>query len=166
MDDADSHGSDRSTSVASVVSVFYFSPRYTNSRQLACVAYNVRGNDSRLYQQQLFLFSRRTQMIRVTVLYPKSADSRFDMDYYLNKHTPMVIDRLMPLGLLRLEVDEGLGGLGPDQPPAYTVIAYLIFENVEALQKGLAAHGAEIMGDIANYTNVQPQIQINRIAVG
>lgn len=105
-------------------------------------------------------------MIRVTVLYPKSAESRFDMDYYLSKHTPMVIDRLMPLGLVRLEVDEGLGGLAPDQPAAYTVIAYLIFQNVEALQKGLAAHGAEIMGDIANYTNVQPQIQINRIAVG
>jgi uncharacterized protein (TIGR02118 family) len=105
-------------------------------------------------------------MIRVTVLYPKSAESHFDLNYYLNKHTPMVIDRLMPLGMLRLEVDEGLGGLGPDQPPAYAVICYLIFENVEALQKGLAAHGAEIMGDIVNYTNVQPQIQINRIAVG
>lgn len=105
-------------------------------------------------------------MIRVTVLYPKTSDSTFDMDYYLNKHTPMVIDRLMPLGMVRLEVDEGLGGLGPDQPPAYIAIAYLIFGNIEALQNGLAAHGAEIMGDIANYTNVQPQIQINRIAVG
>jgi uncharacterized protein (TIGR02118 family) len=105
-------------------------------------------------------------MIRVTVLYPKTSESHFDMDYYLNKHTPMVIDRLMPLGLVRLEVDEGLNGLSPTQPAAYAVIAYLVFENVEALQTGLAAHGAEIMGDIINYTNVQPQIQINRIAVG
>ena len=105
-------------------------------------------------------------MIRVTVLYPKTSESKFNLDYYLNKHTPMVIDRLMPLGLVRLEVDEGVGGLTPDQPPAYAIIAYLVFENIEALQKGLDAHGAEIMSDIANYTNVQPQIQINRIAVG
>ncbi len=105
-------------------------------------------------------------MIRVTVLYPKSADSHFDWDYYVNKHTPMVHDRLTPLGMLRIEVDQGIGGLAPGQPPAYEAIAYLVFESVEDLQKGLATHGAEIMGNIANYTSIQPQIQVNQIAFG
>ena len=105
-------------------------------------------------------------MIRVSVLYPKTSEGNFDLDYYLNKHIPMVKERLTPLGLMRLEVDEGIGGLAPDQPPAYVVMGYLVFETPEALQSGLAAHGAEIMGDIPNYTNLQPQIQINRIAVG
>jgi uncharacterized protein (TIGR02118 family) len=105
-------------------------------------------------------------MIRVSVLYPKTSEGHFDLEYYLNKHIPMVKERLTPLGLARIEVDEGLGGLAPDQPPAYAVIAYLVFETPEALQNGLAAHGAEIMGDIPNYTNLQPQIQINRIALG
>lgn len=105
-------------------------------------------------------------MIRVTVLYPKSADSRFDMDYYLSKHTPMVKERLTPLGMVRIDVDEGVAGFPPDQPATYHVIAYLVFESVEDLQKGMGAHGGEIMGDIVNYTNVQPIVQINRIALG
>ena len=105
-------------------------------------------------------------MIRVTVLYPKSADSQFNWDYYLNSHTPMVQERLGPLGMSRIEVDRGVGTLAPGQPPAFEAIAYLVFNAVEDLQKGLAAHGAEILGDIANYTNIQPQIQINQIAVG
>ena len=101
-------------------------------------------------------------MIRVTALYPKTNESNFDWDYYLNKHTPMVKDRLMPLGLTRIEIDEGLGGLTPGEAPTYLVIAHLHFASVEELQNGLGIHGAEIMGDIANFTNVQPQIQINR----
>jgi hypothetical protein len=32
--------------------------------------------------------------------------------------------------------------------------------------KGLATHGAEIMADIPNFTNVQPQIQIGNIVFG
>lgn len=105
-------------------------------------------------------------MIRVTVLYPKSAESHFDMDYYLNKHTPMVIDRLMPLGMLRLEVDEGLAGFPPTQPATFHAIGYLIFDNLEALQNGMGTHGGEILSDMPNYTNVQPLVQVNRIALG
>ena len=103
-------------------------------------------------------------MIRVTVLYPKASESKFDFDYYLNKHTPMVRERLTPLGMVRIEVDEGLAGFPPTQPATFHAIGYLIFENLEGLQNGMATHGAEIMGDIANYTNVQPIVQINRIA--
>jgi hypothetical protein len=33
-------------------------------------------------------------------------------------------------------------------------------------QKGIAAHGTEIVGDIPNYTDISPQIQISEIAVG
>jgi uncharacterized protein (TIGR02118 family) len=93
-------------------------------------------------------------MIRVTVLYPKTSDSTFDMDYYLNTHTPMVKERLMPLGMLHIEVDQGLAGMAPGQPPTYAIMAYLVFGS-----------GAEITGDIVNFTNVQPHIQINQIIV-
>jgi uncharacterized protein (TIGR02118 family) len=103
-------------------------------------------------------------MIRVTALYPKTATSRFDKDYYLNKHTPMVKELLTPTGMLGIGVDEGLGTLTPGEPPAFEVIGYLEFETVEDLQKSLAAHGAAIIADIANYTDVQPIIQVNRIA--
>lgn len=105
-------------------------------------------------------------MIRVTVLYPKSADSHFDLNYYLTKHIPMTKELLTPTGIVRIEVDEGLAGFPPDQPAMYHAVGYLIFEKVEDLQNGMAAHGAAILGDIPNYTNTQPIVQINRIALG
>jgi hypothetical protein len=33
-------------------------------------------------------------------------------------------------------------------------------------QKGIAAHGTEIMGDIPNDTDISPQIQISEVVVG
>ncbi len=101
-------------------------------------------------------------MICVSVLYPKTSDSHFDMDYYLNKHIPLLQARLKDMGLGHIDVDEGLGGIAPDQPAPYAVIFTMRFDKMEDLQMGLAAHGAEIMGDIPHFTNVQPQIQISR----
>lgn len=101
-------------------------------------------------------------MIRVAVLYPQQNDSHFDLDYYLNRHIPLVKERLNPLGLIRVEVDEGIGTSAPDQLAPYAAIGYLVFERIEDFQKGFSAHGAELIADIPNYTNIQPQIQISR----
>lgn len=104
-------------------------------------------------------------MIRVSVLYPKMNNGRFDMDYYLNKHVPMVVSRLAPMGLVKGEIDEGMAGFTPDQPAPYAVIGYLTFSTLEDFQRGFAQHGAEIMGDVPNFTNIQPLVQISRIAL-
>ena|GEM_PF-4514154 len=54
-------------------------------------------------------------MIRVTVLWPKTSESHFDMDYYLSKHVPMTKARLQSMGFpVEAEVDEGLGVLRPE----------------------------------------------------
>ena len=106
-------------------------------------------------------------MIRLTALWPKTNDSHFDMDYYLSKHVPMTRAKFQSLGIpVEAEVDEGLGGFPPGEPAPYAAIGYLLFENMEDLQKGLATHGAEILADIPNFTNVQPQIQIGSIVLG
>ena len=106
-------------------------------------------------------------MIRVTVLFPKTSDSHFDMDYYLTKHVPMTKSKLESLGIpVEAEVDEGLGTILPGQPARYAAIGYLLFEKMEDLQNGLATHGAEMMADLPNFTNVQPQIQVGIIVFG
>jgi uncharacterized protein (TIGR02118 family) len=102
-------------------------------------------------------------VIRLTVLYPKTAASTFDMEYYLNKHVPLVLARLSSMGLRRLEVDAGLGGVAPDQPASFAAIGYLTYDTLEDLQRGLAVHGAELMEDIHKFTNVEPLMQVNRI---
>ncbi len=101
-------------------------------------------------------------MIRVNVMYPAGQDARFDFDYYTRSHLPMVKARLASHGLLEITVDKGVAGLAGG-PAAYVTVASLRFESLEAMQGGLAAHGAEIMGDIPNYTNIQAVMQVSDI---
>lgn len=101
-------------------------------------------------------------MISLTALYPKTADSRFDMDYYLNTHTLLVRERLTPAGLIGIDLEAGLAGAAPDSPPAYAMIGRLNFASLDELQNALTVHGSELMGDIPNFTNVQPLMQISQ----
>ena len=102
-------------------------------------------------------------MVRVSVLYPNESGKKFDVDYYVNRHMKLVRDRLAPSGLLRTEVDRGLAGGGPGAPAPFIAAGHLYFNRVEDFQKGMGQHGAELLGDIPNYTNIQPQIQISEI---
>ena len=45
-------------------------------------------------------------------------------------------------------------------------VGSLLVTSVEALQAGLGKHGAEIMGDVPNYTDAQPILQISQPKVG
>ena len=104
-------------------------------------------------------------MFRVVLLYPKSDDSHFDTDYYLSNHIPRIREIFKDLGLVKIEVDVGIASATPGQPPPYASISYFTFQNLEGFQSGMASQGGWIMGDIINYTNVQPQIQINQVVV-
>ena len=97
-------------------------------------------------------------MIRVNVMYPKQDGGNFDYDYYLNTHMPLVGERWAD-GLHGMEVYRGLSGAG-GAAETYVTIANLKFDSVEAFQQALEAHAEEIMGDIPNFTNIDPVIQI------
>ncbi len=99
--------------------------------------------------------------ITITVMYPDTPGSKFDMDYYLQKHGPLLHRLWGPLGLTGLKVLKGLGTPDPKTPAPYRIIALVEFKSLEAVQAAVAAHGAEVMGDIANFTDAPPQIQIN-----
>lgn len=100
-------------------------------------------------------------MISLTVLYPQTTDSQFDLDYYLNVHTPLVKERLTSGGLIGVDLRQGLAGAAPGTPPAYAMVSSLNFETIDQLQAALATHGPELMGDIPNFTDVQPIMQIS-----
>jgi len=102
-------------------------------------------------------------MIRVMVSYPNKPGARFDEEYYLAKHMPMVAGKLGKHGMTGWSVDKGLGGFTPGSPAEYRMQAHLNFENLEGLQAGMAAEAAAILADIPNYTDIQPQIQINQV---
>ena len=100
-------------------------------------------------------------MFSATVLYPKTSDSHFDLDYYLNLHTPLVREVLKSAGLVGVDLRSGLAGAAPDTLPSYAMICNLSFGTIEELQNALAEHGPELMGDIPNFTDVVPEIQIS-----
>src|SRR5215475_5454213 len=109
---------------------------------------------------------RKSAMVRVTVLYPNESAKRFDHDYYARKHRLMVMERLKVSGMLRSEVDKLLAGAGQGAPAPFVAACHLYFNAATDFQKGTTAHGTEIMGDIPNYTDISPQIQISEIVVG
>jgi uncharacterized protein (TIGR02118 family) len=102
-------------------------------------------------------------LIRVSVLYAVGENNKFDMDYYLQKHMPMVRERLSAGGLVRAEIDKGLSGAVPGSPPPYAAAAHLYFNSIPEFQAAFMSSAAEIMGDVPNYTDVQPQVQISEI---
>jgi uncharacterized protein (TIGR02118 family) len=101
-------------------------------------------------------------MIKVSVLYPSGVDNTFDMDYYLNRHVPLVLAKLgQPCK--GVAVEQGLGGMPPGSPPAFSAMGHLYFDSVEAFQTAFGPHADELMGDIPNFTNVQPTIQVSEV---
>ncbi len=101
-------------------------------------------------------------MIKISVLYPAEDGGRFDMDYYLRVHMPMVRDKL-GAACKSMAVEQGLSGMMPGTPPTYCVLAHLVFESVEKFQSAFAPHAQAIMADIPNYTSLQPVIQIGEV---
>ncbi len=103
-------------------------------------------------------------MIKVSVLYPNEAGKKFDFDYYLNKHIPMVQQKLGS-ACKRVAVDHGLAGATPGAPAAFIAIGHLYFDSADEFQTSFAPHAEVIMGDIPNYTDIQPMIQISEVKI-
>ena len=102
-------------------------------------------------------------MIRVIVAYPNEQDKKFDWDYFTNTHLPLLHEHLDSLGMVKLEVDKGLSAPDPSAPPAFIAVAYLHFNTVDDVHEAFKAAGRPVIGDIPNYTDIQPTIQISEI---
>ena len=62
-------------------------------------------------------------------------------------------------------VDKGLAGGTPGAPAMYVAMCHSFCDSVEAYQRGFLPHAQEIMGDIPNYTDVSPVVQISEVVV-
>jgi uncharacterized protein (TIGR02118 family) len=104
-------------------------------------------------------------MIKVSVMYPNTPGARFDHVYYRDKHMPLVKAR-MGNACKSYTVDKGIAGGAPDAPATYVGMCHIFCDSVEAFQAGFGPHAKEIMGDIPNYTDLSPVIQISEVVVG
>ncbi len=98
----------------------------------------------------------------VSVVYQVDLGQKFDLDYYMKTHVPLVGSLWGPCGLRGAQVLHGTGS-PRGEAARYKIIALLDFESLEAFQAAAKKHGAEVIGDIANFTDVQPAIQFNEL---
>jgi len=103
-------------------------------------------------------------MVKVSVLYPYKEGSRFNMDYYLKNHMPMVQRKLGP-ACKQVGVEQGISGTDPGTKPAFSVTAHMIFDSADAFRAAFGPQAAEILGDIPNYTDLQPIVQISEVKI-
>jgi len=104
-------------------------------------------------------------VIKVSVLYPNTTGCKFDMSYYVEKHMPMVRNKLGP-ACKGVAVEQGIAGGAPGSPATYVAMGHLYFDSTDAFQAAFAPHAQAILADIPNYTNTQPTIQISEIKLG
>ncbi len=101
-------------------------------------------------------------MIKVSIMYPNEEGKKFDMDYYVNSHIPMVQEKLGS-AMKGGSVEEGLNGGMPGTPATYVAMAHLLFDSLESFQSSFGPHMDKILADIPNYTDIQPAMQISEV---
>ena len=104
-------------------------------------------------------------MIKVTVMYPNTPGTRFDHEYYRDKHMPLVKAR-MGDNCRYYTIDRGLAGGTPDSQATYVGMCHIFCDSMESFQAGFGPHANEILGDIPNYTDITPVVQISEVVVG
>jgi uncharacterized protein (TIGR02118 family) len=95
-------------------------------------------------------------------MYP--ASSRFDYEYYVSKHLPLVGELWGPLGLVSADASKGVSGLMPGSAPEFVTIASLTFPSLDVLQAVMTSpSAAQVLGDIPNFTDAQPRVQVSEV---
>lgn len=100
-------------------------------------------------------------MFCVSVAYPRKDGGTFNFEYYTKKHVPLVA-RLVGTNAVKAEVRKGVAS--PDgSAPSFVCLANFWIKSAQEFQATLATHGKEIMGDIPNFTNIQPILQVDEV---
>lgn len=103
-------------------------------------------------------------MIKINVMYPYSEGARFDHAYYRDRHMPLVKSRLGS-ACAYYTVDKGVAGRAPGSPPTFVAVCAFVCESAEAYEAAIGPHRAEIVADIANYTDIVPLVQVSEVVV-
>jgi uncharacterized protein (TIGR02118 family) len=102
-------------------------------------------------------------MVRLSVLYPATPGSAFDWDYYLGQHLAIARRLLGTRGLVRIEVDRGIGAFPPGTPSHYHAIGHLYFETMLHLDTALAATAPDLIADQRKYYTGDSVVQVSEV---
>jgi uncharacterized protein (TIGR02118 family) len=102
-------------------------------------------------------------MVRLSVLYPVTPESTFDWNYYLGTHLALARKLLGACGLVRIEVDRGVGAFPPGTPSHYHAIGHLYFETMLHLDTALAATAQALIADQRKYYSGESVVQVSEV---
>lgn len=102
-------------------------------------------------------------MVRLSVLYPAASGSTFDWSYYLGPHLVLARQLLLPRGLVRIEIDRGIGAFPPGTPAHYHAIGHLYFETMQHLDTALAATAPQLIADQRKYYSGESVVQVSEV---
>ena len=105
-------------------------------------------------------------MFNIVSIYKKKDGYTFDFDYYLNTHMPMSIEYLSSAqGFMGVSVERGVEVDEPKIESSFVAMCHYYFDTLENFMAAFMPHADELQGDIANYTNIEPTIQINKVEI-
>ena len=102
-------------------------------------------------------------MVKVSIYFPNKPGSHFDVDYYMNVHMPMVMKSLVS-AVRAVSVEIGVSGAKVQQPPPFRAVAAFTCDSVKAFSEAFLPHATELQGDIHNYTDIEPVIQVSQVS--
>lgn len=112
--------------------------------------------------QQLHASHPGNELYKVAILYPNGEGKTFDMDYYEQKHMPMVAE-FIGKNLKFYEIDKGIAGSTPNDKVPYLAVGYFYITDVTEYNKAIGQNIDAVISDFKNYTNIQPIVQISEI---
>lgn len=100
-------------------------------------------------------------MKRITIAYPNTDGTHFDLAYYMGTHMPMAREAFQ--GVVTAEqVWKGLPA-GDGKPAPFHAVLHLTVDDVGAFFAAFAAAAPKLLADVPNYTNVQPTVGIEEL---
>jgi uncharacterized protein (TIGR02118 family) len=102
------------------------------------------------------------ELIKVSVMYPFSEGKTFDMEYYENKHMPMVAE-FLGSNLVKYTIEKGLASGIPNTPLPFMAIGTFYVKDLAAYQAAIAPNRDAIRADFPNYRNATPVILVSEV---
>ena len=94
----------------------------------------------------------------VTMIYPNKEGATFDFDYYLYCHIPWARKLSQDRGT---EIRKGISS--PTGKVPYVCLCRFWINSEEQYRAAMENHGKELMADLANFTNIEPIVQIDEV---
>jgi uncharacterized protein (TIGR02118 family) len=101
-------------------------------------------------------------MTKVSVMYPNGENKTFNMDYYCDTHLSLV-GNLLGDALKGASVEKGLGGGAPGSAAPFACVGTMYFNSVEDFGNAFGPNAEKIMGDLPNFTNIEPVVQVSEV---